>query len=210
MELLLKADRDKELDSQRDRVREYLKEVARLIRMQKGVRARTEGGDEPQAAWPTTSSASADATGKLGGTIKEKEAKDEKGKEGTKDSDAKDGDKNDGDTEGDEQKDGDQKDGDQKGRSDQKDGEPEDGDGKSSKPGEPSKPSEGQPSEGQPSDGKPSESKPSPGQPEAHQSQDGQGSSEQQPKPAAGPGRSGRRAASESAAANGRGPQKTG
>jgi hypothetical protein len=178
LELLLKADRDKELDSQRDRVREYLKEVARLIRMQRGVRARTKGGDNLKGLSDDQQRV-CDATGKLGGTIKEKEAKDEKGKEGTKDSDAKDGDKNDGDTEGDEQKDGDQKDGDQKG-SDQKDSDQKSGDGKSPKPSEPSKPSEGQPSEGQPSDGKPSESKPSPGQ-GSQQSQDGQGSREQQP-----------------------------
>ncbi len=44
--LLLKADRDKELSSQRDRLRKYLKEIARIIRLQKGVRARTEGDDE--------------------------------------------------------------------------------------------------------------------------------------------------------------------
>lgn len=44
--LLLKADRDKELASQRDRVRAYLKEVGRLIRLQQGIRARTEGGDD--------------------------------------------------------------------------------------------------------------------------------------------------------------------
>jgi hypothetical protein len=46
LSLLLKADRDRELTSQRDRVRKYLKEIAKLIRMQKGIRARTEGGDE--------------------------------------------------------------------------------------------------------------------------------------------------------------------
>ncbi len=45
LSLLLKADRDNELNSQRDRVKQYLKEVSRLIRDQKSVRARTEGGD---------------------------------------------------------------------------------------------------------------------------------------------------------------------
>src|ERR1700754_1783780 len=43
LNLLLKADRDNELNSQRDRVKQYLKEVSRLIREQKSVRARTEG-----------------------------------------------------------------------------------------------------------------------------------------------------------------------
>ena len=49
LSLLLKADRDNELNSQRDRVKQYLKEVSRLIRDQKSVRARTEGGDPLKA-----------------------------------------------------------------------------------------------------------------------------------------------------------------
>jgi hypothetical protein len=176
LELLLKADRDKELDSQRDRVREYLKEVGRLIRMQRSVRARTDGGDNfPNLA--EDQQRVADATGKLGGTIKENEAKDEKGKDGTKDSDVTDGNKKDGDQKGADQKDGDLKGG------EQNNGEPKDGDGKSSKPGEPSKPSEGQPSEGQPSepsDSPPSKSQPSQGQ-GSPQSQDGESNGEQPP-----------------------------
>lgn len=44
--LLLKADGDNELNSQRDRVKKYLQEVSRLIRDQKSVRARTQGGDD--------------------------------------------------------------------------------------------------------------------------------------------------------------------
>ena len=83
MTLLLKADRDKELESQRDRVRQYLKEVARLIRMQKGVRARTEGGDDVRGLADDQQRV-ADDTGKLGGTIKEKETKNKKGEKGEK------------------------------------------------------------------------------------------------------------------------------
>ena len=64
--LLLKADLDKELTSQRERVRKYLKEVARLIRLQRGIRARTEGGDElPELSEDQQRIAS--ETGKLGG-----------------------------------------------------------------------------------------------------------------------------------------------
>ena len=66
--LLLKADRDRELTSQRDRVQKYLKEVARLIRVQKGVRARTEGGDDLKALGDDQQRIAAD-TGKLGGDI---------------------------------------------------------------------------------------------------------------------------------------------
>ncbi len=39
LSLLLKADRDNELNSERDRIKQYLKEVSRLIRDQKSVRA---------------------------------------------------------------------------------------------------------------------------------------------------------------------------
>ena len=44
--LLLKANRDRELDSERKRIKAYIKEVGRLIRLEKGLKARTEGGDE--------------------------------------------------------------------------------------------------------------------------------------------------------------------
>src|SRR5262245_2578554 len=184
LELLLKADRDKELESQRDRVREYLKELARLIRMQRGVRARTEGGDNLHSLAEDQPRV-ADATGKLRGTINEKEVNDEKGKEGTKDSEAKNGNKKDGDQKDSDQKDASEKDG------DQPSGEPKDGDHKPSKSGEPSKPgessksSQGKSSEGQPS--KPSDSPSSKSQPSQGQgnpqSQNGQSPSEQQPTP---------------------------
>lgn len=41
--LLLKADRDKDLASQRERIRKYIKDVDRIIRMQKGVRPAPKG-----------------------------------------------------------------------------------------------------------------------------------------------------------------------
>ena len=66
--LLLKADRDNELNSQRDRVKKYLQEVSRLIREQKGVRARTEGGDELKSLGQEQQRIASD-TGKLGGDI---------------------------------------------------------------------------------------------------------------------------------------------
>jgi hypothetical protein len=185
LELLLKADRDKELASQRDRVREYLKELGRLIRMQKGIRARTEGGDHLPVLAEDQQRA-ADATGKLGGTIKENESdgKNEDGSrpedESTKDADKKDADK----------KDGGKKDGKAQAA------EPKNGDAESSKPREGSKPGEpsepggsSKPSENQPSDGKqsgeqqpsqPSESQPSPGQ-HGKPSQSGESDDEPQP-----------------------------
>src|SRR3954469_2051553 len=66
--LLLKADRDKELSTQRERIRKYIKEVDRIIRMQKGVRARTDGGDELKGLGTDQQKIATD-TGKLGGDI---------------------------------------------------------------------------------------------------------------------------------------------
>lgn len=48
LELLLQEDRDRQIDSERKRIGRYLQEVNRLIRMQRGVKARTDGGDEAQ------------------------------------------------------------------------------------------------------------------------------------------------------------------
>ena len=70
--LLLKADRDKELTSQRERVQKYFKEVGRLIRVQKGIRARTEGGDELKSLGADQQRIASD-TGKLGGNISKTE-----------------------------------------------------------------------------------------------------------------------------------------
>src|SRR4051794_29420414 len=70
--LLLKADREKELNTERERVKKYLKEVARLIRDQKGVRARTEGGDELKTLGQDQQRIASD-TGKLGGDVSKTE-----------------------------------------------------------------------------------------------------------------------------------------
>src|SRR3954454_14968513 len=70
--LLLKADRDKELASQRERVHKYLKELERLIRLQRGVRARIEGGDELPGLNKDQQRIALD-TGKLNGDIAKNE-----------------------------------------------------------------------------------------------------------------------------------------
>ena len=44
LELLLREDRNRQIESQRQRIRKYLEEVKRLIRHQRGIKARTEGG----------------------------------------------------------------------------------------------------------------------------------------------------------------------
>lgn len=45
LELLLEEDRDRQLESERQRIAKYLAELNKLIRQQRGIRARTENGD---------------------------------------------------------------------------------------------------------------------------------------------------------------------
>jgi len=46
LDLLLQEDRDRQIESERKRIRKYLAEVKRLIQLQRGIKARTDGGDE--------------------------------------------------------------------------------------------------------------------------------------------------------------------
>jgi hypothetical protein len=77
LSLLLKADRDRELDSQRKRIKAYLKEVGRLIRLEKGLQARTEGGDDTERLAKDQEEVG-DQTGKLGKAIGDTEKSDAK------------------------------------------------------------------------------------------------------------------------------------
>ena len=47
LELLLSENRSDRMKSEQDRIREYIKEVERILRLQKSVQGRTEGGGEP-------------------------------------------------------------------------------------------------------------------------------------------------------------------
>jgi hypothetical protein len=140
--LLLKADRDQQVDSERRRVKKYLQEVERLIRLQKDVKARTEGDDDAHRLAKDQQEI-AGKTGKLGDAIGEAERHDAKP---TKDSEKPPSDK-------------------KPNESGSKEGFPKDGAPKEDgKPGGESKPSDAAPSEsGQPSDSPPSPGSPSPG-----------------------------------------------
>jgi len=48
LDLLLQEDRDRQIESERKRIRKYLAEVKRLIQLQRGIKARTDGGDEAE------------------------------------------------------------------------------------------------------------------------------------------------------------------
>ncbi len=187
--VLLRADRDKELASQRDRVRKYLKEVSRIIRTQKAVRARTEGGEEFKGL-------SADQQGVAGDTSKLQSEIAEKETSKSEDDDSKSSDKN--KTDADKHKpDGSKSDKPSDSSDESKSGEPSDSNksskGDSSKSDKPSsskrRPSESQPSE--PSDSPPSgNSQSQPGQPsqgEGNQGGQQQQQGEQQPQQAQAP-----------------------
>jgi hypothetical protein len=182
--LLLKADRDRELTSQRERIRKYLKEVSQLIRLQKGIRARTEGGDELKSLSEDQLRVAGD-TGKLSGDIEKNEGE-KREEESAKDDESKRGDErpNDGKSKDDDAKSkkssGDSNKGDDESKSDDTkpgDGKSEDSKPSESKPGEPkprepspsdskpSQPKEGDPSSREPSDSNPSDRQPSDGKP---------------------------------------------
>lgn len=175
--LLLKADRDNELNTQRDRVKAYLKEVGRLIREQKSVHARTQGGDELKSLGQDQQRLAAD-TAKLGGSISKTEGKNKEGSE-PKAGKQPNGDDSQG-QDGDEQKPGEkQPDKDKKDNNGSKDTKPSD----ANKPSDPSKPNDGsqpgdsksQPNGGAPSDQKLSDQQPSDNQPgQPSQPSDGQ------------------------------------
>lgn len=46
LDLLLQEDRDRQLDAERKRILRYLQDLNRLIRLERGVKARTDGGDD--------------------------------------------------------------------------------------------------------------------------------------------------------------------
>jgi hypothetical protein len=146
LEFLLKDSRDSQIESEQRRIRKYLREVGRLIRWQKGIRARTEGGDE-QDSLERDQSEAAKETAELGGQIDETE---NEGNEKEAGESAEAG-----------QSDGEPSDGEQQ----PSEGKPSDG-----------KPSDGEPSDGKPSDGQggePSDGQPSDGsaQPDQQQQQ---------------------------------------
>ncbi|WP_428303975.1 hypothetical protein [Lacipirellula sp.] len=72
LELLLQEDRDRQIDSERKRVSRYLQDVNRLIRMQRGVKARTDGGDDDKEL-SKDQQAVGDKTDKLGDEIEDSE-----------------------------------------------------------------------------------------------------------------------------------------
>lgn len=204
LELLLQEDRDRQIDSERKRVSRYLQDVNRLIRMQRGVKARTDGGDDDKEL-SKDQQAVGDKTDKLGDEIEDSEKTAaqkaaESQESGEKNSESQPSESGESSKESESKgQEGKQSEGKESSKSDEaeksektddeksKEGKPSDDDSKEeskpsdSKQGE-SKPSDGEskPSESESRESQPSESQPSEGQPS--QSKPSEGSpSEQQP-----------------------------
>ena len=203
LELLLQEDRDRQIDSERKRIGRYLQEVNRLIRLQRGVKARTDGGDEAKELADDQKQVG-DKTQELGDEVEEAEktSSEKAAIESPEASDENsDGKLSDGEPkEGAEPKKGEAKEGESKpsesGETKTEEAKPQEGDQKTTdsektepsesgesksgeKPSEQGKPSEGKPSDGKPSEsqpgeGKPSESKPSQGSPSESSAESGE------------------------------------
>lgn len=161
LDLLLQEDRDRQIEAERKRIAKYLAELNKLIRSQRGIKARTEGGDD-QAELTTDQERTAQQTGKLSDEIKATE-----GSKATKS-----GEKSDSQSP-------------QSSEGKPNDGKPSNGKPSDGKPQD-GKPGEGKPSDGQKSDGeKPSgEQRPSEGSPgEQGPPQQGQPGQPGQPSP---------------------------
>ncbi len=129
LDLLLQEDRDRQIEAERKRIAKYLADLKRLIRLQRGIKARTEGGDD-QAQLTEDQQRTAQATGKLFDQIHETEGS-------PKSSDPEQGDSPED--------------------SKPSDGKPSDGKPNDGKPSD-GKPSDGKPSDGKQSSGQPSDS----------------------------------------------------
>ena len=145
LQLLLSEDRDERKQDERDRVRQYIQEVERLIRLQSGLEGKTEGKAEPKELAKEQAQI-AERTGRLGQKMQADEAQAGEQAAESSDSEPKES------TPGEENKPGEQKPGEQK-PGEQKPGE--------KKPGEPSA-GDQKPGEQKPGEPKPGEQKPGP------------------------------------------------
>ncbi len=155
LELLLSEDRSKRIESEKERIREYLKRVNKIIKEQRGIQGATQRDGEPQELADRQGELS-DKTGKLAEDLaenegsrpigKDDESSESEGKQG-KDAEEKPGEKSEksDDSKQDDQpgseKDGQQQDGEksdgEKSDVPKQEGEQQDAEGSEKKPGEP-------------------------------------------------------------------------
>ena len=167
LDLLLSENRSDRLKDEQERVRKYIKELERVLRQQRSVQGRTEGGSDSRRLAQDQGNV-ADRAKQLSDEIKENEQTSEPKSENNAESspNTSEGQPSEG----------------QPSEGRPSEGQPSEGQPSEGQPSE-GQPSEGQPSEGQPSEGQPSEGQPSEGQPSEGQPSEGQ-PSEGQPQPA--------------------------
>jgi hypothetical protein len=170
LDLLQSENRISEIEAERARVKEILKNVNKLIGKEKDVRANTERGSDPNKSAKDQDEVAEDAR-QLIDDVKEQDAKKQSERESKNPADDKDVDKPPG-------KEGDARDPmpSKDGKSDPKDpgeGEPKSGEPKDGQP-ESATPKDGQPKEGDPQEGEPKDGDPQSGKPQEGQPQEGE------------------------------------
>lgn len=186
LDLLLQEDRDRQIESERKRIRKYLAEVKRLIQLQRGIKARTEGGDDADKLSKDQAQLG-EATEKLEQQIQTTEGSESSGSQQKKNKQKNEeqGKPSDGKPETREQ---DKKQPDDKQDAEEQAGKKSSGKKSDDKPSS-GKMSDGEPQEGKPTDsqsqqdaqdsqGKPSPTQPSPGQGQPQPSQQSDSSAE--------------------------------
>ena len=186
LKLLQAEDRSQQIRDDIDRYKEYVKEVDRLLRIQKGIRGQNEAGIDPDLLEQAEASAAKRAEDLSKKITAENQAasgnegseSDENGNnEGSDDEPSGDSEPSEGEPSEEQPSEGESSEGDPS-EGDPSEGEPSEGEPSEGEPseGEPSEgePSEGEPSEGEPSEGQPSEGQPSEGEPSEGESQEPQ------------------------------------
>ncbi|TWT32136.1 coiled-coil domain-containing protein [Blastopirellula retiformator] len=189
LQLLQSENRDDELKSEQERIRQYIKDTKKLLNRQRSLQGRTEGGDNTERLADGQDQLSQDAA-KLAQRMKENEEPE------SGDGQSPEGEPSEGEGE---QQPGEQKPG-EEGDSKPSEGEMEPSEGSDSKPGEnqsgenkpgedgepkesgepkpgeqkPGEPQSGEPMPGQPQEGKPQQGQPQQGQPQQGQPQQGE------------------------------------
>ena len=165
LKLLQAEDRSQQIRDDIDRYKEYVKEVDRLLRIQKGIRGQNEAGIDPDLLEQAEASAA-----KRAEDLSKKITADNQAASGSEGA------------ESDENGANENSDNEPAGNSEPSEGQPNEGEPSEGEPSE-GQPSEGQPSEGQPSEGQPSEGQPSEGEPSEGEPSEGQPSEGDQQDP---------------------------
>ena len=170
LKLLQAEDRSQQIRDDIDRYKEYVKEVDRLLRIQKGIRGQNEAGIDPDLLEQAEASAAKRAEDLSKKITADNQAA--SGNEGSDDEPSGASDPSESAPSEGEPSEGEPSEG-QPSEGEPSEGEPSEGQPSEGQPSE-GQPSEGQPSEGQPSEGQPSEGQPSEGQPSEGQPSEGQ------------------------------------